>query len=79
MKRIACAVVLATVAVLVWVATPAVSQPKVVRISVVSARALGSLPQMNIVGFWPPKSGFTMKALPTQEKHFTKRALGVLA
>src|SRR5437879_3230688 len=32
MKRITCAVVLATVAVLVWVATPAVSQPKVVRI-----------------------------------------------
>src|SRR2546428_13521103 len=32
MKRIPCAVVLATVAVLVWVATPAVSQPKVVRI-----------------------------------------------
>src|SRR5207249_11117298 len=32
MKRIVRAVVLATVAVLVWVATPAVSQPKVVRI-----------------------------------------------
>src|SRR5947208_13851588 len=32
MKRIACVVVLAAAAALVWVAAPAVSQPKVVRI-----------------------------------------------
>jgi hypothetical protein len=31
---------------------------------------------MNMVGRTPPKSGFTMCALPAQENAFTKRAAG---
>ena len=38
--------------------------------------ATSSLPQMNIVGGPPGKTGFTMNALPTQENTFTKRASG---
>ena len=39
-----------------------------------SAFAASSLPQMNIVGFSPLKSGSTMNALPMQLNALTKRA-----
>ena len=43
---------------------------------VTSLFAPSSLPQMNIVGFSPLKSGLTMNALPTQLNAFTKFAVG---
>ncbi len=54
----------------------AASQPKTSRTFFTSALAPSSSPQTNIVGFVPPKSGFTMRPAPTQEKHFTRCAFG---
>src|SRR5439155_540386 len=52
------------------------SQPKRARIDFTSSFASARFPQMNMVGLVPPKSGFTIRALPTHEKAFTKFARG---
>ena len=45
----------------------------------VALRAVAWLPQMNIVGLTPLKSGLTMNALPTQLNDFDEVSLGVRA
>src|SRR5262245_7051018 len=54
----------------------AASKPKPSMTAAACFLAASSLPQMNIVGLPPTNVGSTMKALPMQEKAFTKRALG---
>ncbi len=55
------------------------SQPKVSRIRVTVSFAVASFSVMNMVGRPPGSTGFTIRALPMQEKALTRDASGFAA